>query len=225
MKKLLHNSKIYKFGFTLAEVLITLVIVGVVAALTIPPVINNTKKQEYVAGVKKAYSVLSQSVYKIGQKKGYAVGDFSFLNEVDFWDEFSKTVNVAKKCNTTEECFGSGFLSGTGKYKYMNDGSLSLYADKAVITPDGIMYAVAQRGGITTFGLSSEDGGNVIGRIFVDVNGQKGPNKFGRDTFAFFILTSKGIVPAGANSPSDCTATGNGCTCAARVLKENAMNY
>ena len=227
--KLFKNSET-KYGFTLAEVLITLVIVGVVAALTIPPVINNTKKQEYVAGVKKAYSVLTQSVYKIGQSKGYPVGDFSFLKDIDYMDEFAKVVSVDKKCDTTEECFGSGFVGATNvKYKYLNSnaGSTpSYYADKALITTDGIMYSVTQRGsGITAFGLASEDTENIVGRIVVDVNGQKGPNRFGIDTFFFFMLRTKGIIPAGANSTSDCNKSSTGQTCAARVLKENAMNY
>ena len=215
-------------AFTLAEVLITLVIVGIVAALTIPSAINNTKKHEYVAGVKKAYSVLSQSAYKIGQRKGYAVGDFSFLQGIDFMDEFSKEVNVAKKCDTTEECFGSEFVGANVKYIYLkpNAGKPSYYADKAIITSDGIMYSLAQRGsGITAFGLAPEDTENIVGRFVVDVNGQKGPNQIGVDTFFFFILSTKGIVPAGANSASDCHKSGNGLTCAARVLKENAMNY
>ncbi len=48
-------------GFTLAEVLITLGIIGVVAALTMPSVINNYKEKETIAKLKKTYSVLSQA--------------------------------------------------------------------------------------------------------------------------------------------------------------------
>ena len=46
-------------AFTLAEVLITLGIIGVVAALTLPTLISNYKKQTYVTGLQKAYSVLN----------------------------------------------------------------------------------------------------------------------------------------------------------------------
>ena len=46
-------------GFTLAEVLITLVIIGVIASMTIPTLMNKTNKQEYVSRLKKAYSTLS----------------------------------------------------------------------------------------------------------------------------------------------------------------------
>jgi len=221
MKKLLHNSKIYKFGFTLAEVLITLVIVGVVAAFTIPTLVNNTKKQEYVAGLKKANSVLSQAVYKIGQNKGYPVGDYSFFNDVDFIDEFAKVVNVNKKCSNMIDCFGRHF-SG---YKWLNGAGVSAMTENnSVVTSDGQMFTHVRNFGLS-FGLSGEDTSNALGRIVVDINGQKNPNQFGYDTFLFYIVDKKGIVPAGANSTSDCIANGSGQTCAAKVLKENAMNY
>ena len=97
MENCLHKFKIYKNGFTLAEVLITLVIVGVVAAMTISTLVNNTKKQEYVAGLKKAKSVLSQALYKMTENNAYPVGDYAYLNENNFIDEFAKVVNFSKK--------------------------------------------------------------------------------------------------------------------------------
>ena len=51
-----------KKGFTLAEVLITLAIIGVIAALTIPGVIVNTQQSEYKTGLKKAVSVLNSAI-------------------------------------------------------------------------------------------------------------------------------------------------------------------
>ena len=52
---------IKRFGFTLAEVLITLGIIGVVAAMTIPNLIANTRSAQYRSGFKKAISTLSQA--------------------------------------------------------------------------------------------------------------------------------------------------------------------
>ena len=51
-----------KSGFTLAEVLVTLMIIGVIAAMTIPSLMQNTAQQEYKAGFKKAVSMLNQAV-------------------------------------------------------------------------------------------------------------------------------------------------------------------
>lgn len=51
-----------KQGFTLAEVLITLVIIGVIAAMTLPSLLGGTNKQEIKTGLQKAMSTLSQAV-------------------------------------------------------------------------------------------------------------------------------------------------------------------
>ncbi|MDR1168475.1 MAG: type II secretion system GspH family protein [Heliobacteriaceae bacterium] len=59
-----------KKGFTLAEVLVTLAIIGVVAALTMPSLIANYKKQETIARLKKFYSSWSQAVLMAQADKG-----------------------------------------------------------------------------------------------------------------------------------------------------------
>ena len=223
---MLKNSFISnsKKGFTLAEVLITLVIVGVVAAMTIPTLINNTKKQEYVAGLKKANSVLSQALYKMTENNGYPVGDYSYLNAGNFIDEFSKVVNVTKKCDTFAECFDKNNSGDTNNYKYLHNGKANAISGaKSLITSDWQMFSFAVPGNI--YGLSQDDKDNTIGRIVVDINGGKNPNQYGFDLFFFYLVEHKGIVPAGSYSTSDCTKSGEGVTCAARVLKENAINY
>ena len=54
-----------KFGFTLSEVLITLGIVGIVAALTIPAIMKNYKNRLYVSELKKVYSQLTNATSSI----------------------------------------------------------------------------------------------------------------------------------------------------------------
>jgi len=217
-----------KSAFTLAEVLITLVIIGIVAALTIPTAISKYQKQQYVAGLKKAYSLLSQALYKIGQNKGYPVGDYSFVNNSNFVDEFAKVVSITKKCDTFTECFEKDRLNNENGYKSLSGGVLdSAIADgKSVITADGQMFSFKISGSLGNYrGISNDDIENYAGRIVVDLNGLKNPNQFGYDTFMFYIIKNKGIVPAGNYSTSDCRKTSYGWTCAARVLKENAINY
>ena len=52
--------KLFK-GFTLAEVLITLGIIGVVSALTMPALVANYKKQEAVSKLKKSYTMTQEN--------------------------------------------------------------------------------------------------------------------------------------------------------------------
>lgn len=217
-----NSFKQFKNGFTLAEVLITLVIIGVVAAMTIPTLVNNTQKQELVSGLKKANSVLSQAVYKIGQNKGYPVGDYSFFNDADFADEFAKVISVTKKCNSFVACFGK---DGVNQHTFLTSGALALTDGKAVVASDGQAFLFSVNTG--KYGISQEDEEAYIGRILVDVNGHKNPNKLGYDTFAFYLIDKKGIIPAGNDSTANCSKSAStpGWACTAKVLKENAINY
>jgi prepilin-type N-terminal cleavage/methylation domain-containing protein len=59
------NMRIKTKAFTLAEVLITLGIIGVVAAMTLPTLIQNHKNRELQTQFKKSYSTLSQILQKV----------------------------------------------------------------------------------------------------------------------------------------------------------------
>ena len=49
-----------KSGFTLAEVLITLMIIGVIAAMTIPSLMQSTESKEFSVAFKKAFATVNQ---------------------------------------------------------------------------------------------------------------------------------------------------------------------
>lgn len=61
---------IKNFGFTLAEVLITLLIIGVVAEITIPPLINDFQTNETVTSFTRIYSILDQAYKRAVQDNG-----------------------------------------------------------------------------------------------------------------------------------------------------------
>ena len=64
-----------KKGFTLAEVLITLGIIGMIAEMTIPTLMNNVGNQVFKVGLKKSYSVLSQATVDVmNENSGTMVG-------------------------------------------------------------------------------------------------------------------------------------------------------
>lgn len=216
----------YPNGFTLAEVLITLVIIGVIAAMTIPTLMKNTQKQELISGLKKAQSVLQQAAVNMAQINDSSPGDYSFLNNSDFIDELVKVTNVIKKCNNTTACFGTN-LYGGNVYKNLGGNATTITDGKSAVLADGqmITYLKLESHHSPAFGLTTEDQNNTIGRIAIDINGSKGPNVLGRDVFFFYIVNGKGILPGGADSYGDCNKTGSCYTCAGKVLKANAMDY
>ena len=66
-----------KNAFTLSEVLITLVIIGVIAAITVPSLMNNTNAEEYRASLKKAISGLNQALILEYSLNGLTAKDYS----------------------------------------------------------------------------------------------------------------------------------------------------
>ena len=221
-----------KYAFTLAEVLITLVIIGVIAAITVPAMIQQTQKQEYVSGLKKAYSTLQNALYKMADNNGYPHGDYTFLKKVNFIDEFVKVTNSIKKCSSTQECFDNGNNNYQVVYKDLSGKNTTFYAGQAVILYDGQMYSYKENVGNYIYGISNEDKANFLGRILVDLNGKKKPNKIGYDTFIFYIVDGKGVIPSGINGAttgsgacSKSVSIDAGYMCTAKVLKENKIDY
>ena len=208
-------------SFTLSEVLITLAIIGVVSAITIPMVIANIQKQENVEKLKKADSVLRQSILKISVKEGAPVGDFSFMQNDDFFNSFIKEVDTVKVCQgNVLGCFTNNSikrLNGKNYGKFNRSNSL--------ITNDGIAYGWDSRY-CSGKGITVEDQENCIGRFIIDINGERSPNQFGIDVFFFTVVDKKGIVPAGSgNNSSDCSRKSDGIMCAAKVLQEGRISY
>ena len=74
-----------KLGFTLAEVLITLGIIGIVSAMTLPTVINNARDRQFKSMFKKQVSVISQAI-QMGDAE-----DGDSYTEVN-WKDMSKLV-------------------------------------------------------------------------------------------------------------------------------------
>ena len=211
-----------KNGFTLAEVLITLVIIGVIAAMTIPTLINKTNKQEYVSRLKKAYSTLAQATNRIIAEEGNPradIGGWATSPEA-VYNMYKKYLNKAKECgaSTNRGCF-------SGNYKRM-DNVVTSYEGASTrygfILADGteILVREENRSDCSYWGTGSR---NVCQYFNVDINGAKGPNALGIDAFAF-VLKENGFFPAGCDY-DDCnnSSMGWGCTC--KALREGAINY
>ena len=218
------NVLFQKKGFTLAEILITIVIIGVISALTIPLLIQKTKEKETIAALHKAYSGLQKALYSVQAKEGeMSVWEIPDAGQSERAEALAKYIipkmNVTKVCGTGTGCFPDT------TYKYLNgenwtdiDSRTDLYK---FVLADGMSVAIK---------LYETSSANSQG-FFVDVNGFKPPNTRGKDEFVFLLDTKTNLLsPYGKKKDedtikSDCSKTGKGNYCAAYVFKYNKMDY
>ena len=91
-----------KSGFTLAEVLVTLMIIGVIAAMTIPSLMQSTAQQEYRAAFKKAVSMINQAVTLNYALDGRDATDYSMDN---FYNLMTQRLNVMSFDDTNKAMY------------------------------------------------------------------------------------------------------------------------
>jgi len=203
-----------KKGFTLAEALVTLVIIGVVAAITIPPLVTKYKKTTWIKALRVNYQILNQGFTKM-------VAD----NGVDFiWDTDVFSNIKQGRCQSSHNIQGTncknflpklydyfkidsiGTLDGY-KFKYMN-GTENIHTGNAIKLANGaiiISYSFLnfdENYNTERCKAVTEAGGKmcaIAGDFTIDINGLKEPNTYGRDIFEF-LLTEKGrVVPYAGN--------------------------
>jgi prepilin-type N-terminal cleavage/methylation domain-containing protein len=222
-------------GFTLAEVLITLLIVGVVASLVVPNIINDSKEAEYNEGLKKAYSELSQAVRMIQINNGGSFNIGIIQNSIGHNAVRNEFANVMAftKINSSLVIFGPEY-----RYRYYK-GSTAYWPDAgcasipAAVTNNGYFLYFYSYSSCNNYGV------NACGWVGIDINGVKGPNMKGQDFYHFWITRNDtsgyySLVPRGAQGdtlyplPDSCVAgsssvsTSNGCA-AKRLIDPDNM--
>ncbi len=173
----MEKNLFLKKGFTLAEVLITLGIIGVVAAMTMPVLVQNYKRIETASRLKKFYSMMNQAI-KLSELDN---GDADTWTKADTQtDEEGNTDGDAQ--NVVVKDFFMKYLAPYIKYVKYEDGKNIIDADgnKDTVTPaiyfvDGSSVAI-WNGGCMDF--------------IYDVNGKRNPNEAGRDQFRFIMCFS-----------------------------------
>ena len=206
-----------KNGFTLAEVLITLGIIGVVAAMTLPTLIQNHQKQVYVNGLKKALSI-SQNMMKqmqadegvsdLGSTRLFSDGVCAFNSSEDracedaygnpsvFEDVIPKYLKVVKTCKgkacTQEVIYAEFNCDRNNKCENRTlSGTLGHISNTFYVpySNNSIIGFYTPDGMIFYIFPDSVRNGQQekAVAIIVDVNGNKGPNIRNVDVFGFTI--------------------------------------
>ena len=225
MEKFIHKFGIFKNGFTLAEVLITLVIIGVVAALVISPLINTYVESSTVSKVKKGLSILGQAKklaeVQNGPIEGWNFGAGSSTQTVtQFWNYLKPHISFVKECSGIGCYQNDGIYYLNGSY-YSNYNSYSSY--QKIILADASVMWFRTGGGDESGKCSAPNGGveNACAIFWYDVNGDKSPNALGRDVFVY-IMSIDGVYPHMGNN---CSKNSTGWGCAAYIIKNGNMNY
>jgi len=177
-----------KNAFTLAEVLITLGIIGIVAALTMPALIANFKMKSYEVQFKKQYSILqnaiNQAVFENGMAYNCPTGAMAPASDTNecfaLRDAVLAKLKIVKKCPRLSAC---------------NPFTKGLYKTRDIVLAEGGTTSNSS----CTFNFANNSGANFLadGSILytgeqynaadyifaIDINGEKPPNKWGYDLF------------------------------------------
>ncbi len=199
-----------KIGFTLAEVLITLGIIGIVAALTIPSLITNTQDKQFRAAYKKSISDLSQAMKLVYNDTEETYTSINWIQMPVYFCKLQKYMKVQTSginCNEITE-----------DTKYNNSSewpknSITTYWDYQHIWYNKNKEKQNLNTGYTPLTYTLMNGSmvnfNCYNQIFVDVNGRKGPNTIGRDIY-FMYFTDEATSPYTGFTKN--SVTPNGCT-------------
>lgn len=189
------NNK--KFGFTLSEVMVTLSLIGVLATLTLSTVGSSVQQRARLAEFRTAFAKMEAAMKNITIDEGkvyscYKIPDNATEDDFGlsingspseknteckaFMDAFVKAMGATRKCENnavTEGCL-------PGNYPPAPGGNFNVTNSKAYVL-DNSMVIIS-------------DGTNYMRLFAIDVNGRKGPNKWGQDIFAFSTRVSESVL-------------------------------
>ena len=172
-----HNLSSYK-GFTLAEVLVTLGIIGVVSAMTVPTLMQNHQKKTYITKLHKVYNNLSQALLQFQTDRNAVSLKESGLISYGINNFFKNYLKVVQDCgNDANPCFADSYRKIAG-----TNSAFTCYLN-CVVLADG-----------SAIGIGVNDISSDIIQFVVDINGKSGPNIFGRDAFSLFLYTGNGVI-------------------------------
>jgi len=218
-----------KKGFTLSEVLITLGIIGVVAAITMPTLMTKIQEKQYQSQYKKIFSELNQAVRLLQGDEENLLSDCGSFQDACFRNAIASKLKVAYTCDSQvpNKCQkNSTFLGKQTRYYKMNVNDTW----PALTTISG--YSVKFRFHRANCSLVADTAdtawaGNLIncGWVQVDTNGISRPNVVGKDIF-FLSLMQDGFVPYYETNDKikDCKK-GTGISCSSLYINNGGIHF
>ena len=227
-------------GFTLMEILISLGIVGVVAAVTIPSLVSSTNNKNIGNALARSVELIQQGFTNIkveAQKnsaddtvfenlamikksdlgldgEAYITDDNSFYNDTgSFLGTEESNYNINSIKNFSGSDVANNLLKDFTAYKFNKANMVVMFQN------------------VTNNDIANADNDTIISKVSIDANGVAGPNRFGKDVFLFGLTNAGTLIPAGTEQYNDFDNTittgacsgvsvGDGTACAARVMAD-----
>lgn len=168
-----------KKAFTLAEVLVTLGIIGIVAAMTMPTLIEKHRKQESAIRAKEAYSIMSQAIKLSEVENG----------DVKYWET---NLSGSHSFENTDIFYKKYILPYLKGYKYCASGKSEDTKKKCGLAPLTASHTYFLNNGVAIALQPMIGSSDTIFNLSMDVNGPLGPNKMGNDQFQFYLYKKYG---------------------------------
>ncbi len=191
--------KLHKTAFTLAEVLITLAIIGVVAAITVPVLMRNTNNEQFKSAAYKHLSVLNNAIRQCYVIDGEKMDQFENADDLKnnfFYKYFFKHLNK---------------IGDNGNIEASNDWGNGLEIENSFYVNDGAKYGIGEKITDTCeYYIHNFDDNMPCFIIYVDVNGDRKPNKiteslkFYKDINLYYVYSDRIVMqPGGIQAPEE----------------------
>ena len=229
-----------KNGYTLAEVLITLAIVGVVAALALPALFRNIGSVTIGEGLARGVELVQQGTTNIKMEaqnnsdEGIAFENLASIRKSDIGlDGDNYITDDNSFYNDTKSFFAMEDVTyDVGSVKGYDDSDVNenLVSNFTAYKFNKVNVVVAFQN-VTNDNIANAENDDIISRVLIDANGTAAPNRFGKDVFLFGLTNDGRLIPAGTNKYHDFDGNvavgacdgddiGNGIACAARVASD-----
>lgn len=195
-----------KNAFNFSEVMITMSVIGVVAALTMPGLVAHYHEKEYVTQLEKSLSQFEQAMQNIMFRHECTdidcTGVFrSNSSDAEWNNKFSEEMNKSIKIVRTAKSGEAMMPNLKSKYLKPKDTLLTTASDWRstsgfkFMTPDGVFYLVEPKGCVAVAHQYISTINNLCAEVLIDVNSERRPNQYGRDIFKFIVAQNGHLYP------------------------------
>ena len=219
-------------AFTLAEVLITLGIIGIVAAVTIPTIRKKYYEHQTVTRLKETYSILAQALKSLDDEYGsldtWGVTGYNEESAQIIAEKLKTVIKIANDCGTNDE---TGSCISTDNYRFLNNTQTIQYATSTNYYKLSLMNGSS----IIIKGHNAPTGRTdvKIASFMIDTNGKDKPNMWRKDFFEIDYIPDSGLILDGNpnkgvtdyREKGNCEKGGKGWGCAYYVVTFGKMDY